>query len=545
MIPTLNESKNLTSLFEKIDLELLSKFKKVSFLVIDDNSKDDPLAAIKRIRDKGFDIDFVSRPHKMGLGSAHRLGFRYFLNSDFTVFLTMDADLSHDPKMISVLISEIINGADIVIGSRWIEGGHCQYGLLRKSVSQVANRAARMIAAPGVNDSTSAFRSYNRKAIKHLIDGSQNLSDSYSFFLETAARFDQNSWSIKELPINFVDRQHGHSKIPRAQIFYSTITLLKLGINRLNSNPKPLQLEIKETCPICGSDEVEPKHNLESMPRSYEAMKSKENLMCIGDYRFRMPVLSCLRCAAKFSPPSTWSSLVESQYESIEDHEYLKYSKIKRKTFKEAFHIIQPYLRPESQLFEVGSYVGTFLGVLQENGYKASGIELSHWGVAICRKFGFAVDQVSIEEFLIRNEKQIKFDVITSWDVLEHVADPISILRGLGECLKPGGKIVISTLDSDSTFAKVMGGRWPWIIPMHLHYFGFNTLKNIFDQAGLEIVKHGNYGHYASVGYMLNKLLPSSFMKLWFPKQTIKLLEKIVLKLALGDVKYFVLQPKT
>jgi len=542
MIPTLNEAENLSLLFSKIVKSELENFQKVSFLIIDDNSHDNPTRAIQLCRELGFEIDLISRPRKLGLGSAHRLGYRYFLREDFTVMVTMDADLSHDPTQIQVLANEVLKGADLVIGSRWTNGGQCEYGLLRREVSRSANFLARTLAVPEISDSTSAFRAYSRDAVRELVSNPKPLSNSYSFFLETASRLSKCSMRIVEKPIVFIDRQHGTSKIPRAQIFQSSISLLQLSFSRFLKRNEVKKIEVTEICPICKGREIEVKFNPENLDKAHEAMGSKSNFLCVGNYGFRMPVLFCLRCSAKFSPPSTWPGILEAHYESIEDSEYEKYQKIKSRTFEGALKVTSKYATKSSKILEIGSYGGTFLDVASSNGYVVSGIEVSSWGKELCQRKGHEIKQISVEKFIEMNQQNETYDLIVSWDVLEHLVDPVKVLLGLSNILNLNGKIIVSTLDSDSFFARTIGSKWPWIIPMHLHYFGHESFEDLLKLAGLELVESGNYPHYASLSYIIKKVFSNYPRVLTLFRSFDYVLEKIVLKISLGDVKYFVVR---
>ena len=542
VIPTLNEAENISLLFSKIVKSELKNFQKISFLIVDDNSHDNPTKAIQLCRELGFDIDLISRPRKLGLGSAHRLGYRYFLRENFTVLVTMDADLSHDPTQIQVLANEVLKGADLVIGSRWTSGGQCEYGWLRRNVSRSANFLSRILAVPGISDSTSAFRAYSRDAVRELVSNPKPLSNSYSFFLETASRLSKSSMEIVEKPIVFIDRQHGSSKIPRAQIFQSSISLFQLSFSRFCKSNEVKKIELTEICPICRGMEIEVKFNPENLEKAHEAMGSKSNFLCVGNYGFRMPVLFCLRCSAKFSPPSTWPGILEAHYESIEDSEYEKYQKIKSRTFEGALKVASKYATKSSKILEIGSYGGTFLDVASSNGYVVRGIEVSSWGKELCLSKGHDVTQISVERFIENNQENETYDLIVSWDVLEHLVDPVKVLQGLSNTLNLDGKIILSTLDSDSSFARTIGNRWPWIIPMHLHYFGHESFEDLLKLAGLELIESGKYPHFASLSYIIKKVFSSYPIVLKLFKSFDYFLEKIVLKISLGDIKYFVVR---
>lgn len=198
-------------------------------LVIDDDSPDgtgrilDDLAMLDR------SLTVVHRAGKSGLASAHLAAMRYALDHDFDVLVTMDADGSHLPAQIPHLL-EALPGNDFVIGTRYRGGSH-QAGGFRRMLSAGANGLARVILPTGLSEYTTSFRAFDRSALQVLVNATFT-SGGYAFFVECIEILHHNGLRMTETPIDFVDRTHGSSKIPKSQIFMSIEALVSMGMRR-------------------------------------------------------------------------------------------------------------------------------------------------------------------------------------------------------------------------------------------------------------------------------------------------------------------------
>jgi dolichol-phosphate mannosyltransferase len=160
----------------------------------------------------------------------------------------MDADFSHDPATIPALI-EASRGADVVIGSRYCEGGGIQnWPLRRRLLSRFANRYVSAITGLRVGDATTGFRCYTRRAVRHLLEG-RIVAEGYAFLVEATYRAQREGLAIVEVPITFTDRREGHSKISRAVIFESVLMPWRLRFARRHNDDTHL---------LSTSDEVTP-----------------------------------------------------------------------------------------------------------------------------------------------------------------------------------------------------------------------------------------------------------------------------------------------
>jgi len=222
--PTYNEKENIKKLIPKI---LSQKIKDVKFkiIVVDDNSLDGTAKAAKKF--KGVQV--ISRPAKLGLGSAYVTGFGEAIKQGADVIFSMDADLSHDVDYMKDFISAINSGADAVIGSRYISGGGTNWPTSRKIISGGANLLARIILGVPANDLTSGYRCYKSKILKKTLNR-EFKSTSYSFLEELIYYCHLEKAKIAEVPIFFKDRTVGESKLRKMEIAKFPFTLLRLRL---------------------------------------------------------------------------------------------------------------------------------------------------------------------------------------------------------------------------------------------------------------------------------------------------------------------------
>ncbi len=230
IIPTYNESENIETLLRAIFSLGIEGLK---VIVVDDNSPDgtgkiaDRLAGI-------FPIIVLHRANKQGIGSAYIKGFKLALNCRAGLVMEMDADLSHDPKDIPRLIQASLNGADVVLGSRRVEGGAIiGWDKWRHFYSKGAMAFSRKVLGLKSLDVTSGFRCYKR-SILEKIDLDKIKSNGYAFQEEMLYLCEKNGADIEEIPIVFKDRQKGRSKLSGKEIREFFLVMMKLRFAKKN-----------------------------------------------------------------------------------------------------------------------------------------------------------------------------------------------------------------------------------------------------------------------------------------------------------------------
>jgi dolichol-phosphate mannosyltransferase len=232
IVPTYNERENIAQLITR----LRALPGDIHVLVVDDHSPDGTggIAAALAAADDGIHV--LHRAGKLGLGTAYKSGFDYGLLHGYDFLCTMDADFSHDPESLPQLLDKADLGYDLVVGSRYVTGGRIVGSTrARKLVSHSANWLARTMLGIAVHDCTAGFRCYRRQVFE-TIDLTTIFSSGYSFLVEMAFYCQQAGFRIGEVPITFVNRTRGASKISKAEIFKAMHTLLRLHARGRGSN---------------------------------------------------------------------------------------------------------------------------------------------------------------------------------------------------------------------------------------------------------------------------------------------------------------------
>ena len=226
--PTYNERKNILELVSTL-FELNPDF---HILVVDDSSPDGTAEIVEELQADCANLHLLSRNEKTGLGSAYIAGFNYALERDYEAVVQMDADMSHDPKDVPLLI-EAIENADLAIGSRYISGINVvNWPLQRLIISYGANIYTRLVTRLPVRDATGGFKCWRREALEAInLDGVR--SQGYSFQIEMTYRAWLKGFRITEIPIIFVDRTVGESKMTRSIMLEAAVMIPRLRIWKL------------------------------------------------------------------------------------------------------------------------------------------------------------------------------------------------------------------------------------------------------------------------------------------------------------------------
>ncbi len=225
VLPTYNEAESLPSLLQEI-FEVLPQ---VEVLVVDDASPDGTGIWVEQRILEEPRLHVLPRAQKLGLGSAYRDAWQWAMQREFSSLLTMDADGSHPPGALPALLAPLLAGeADLVIGSRYVPGGSIRnWPLGRRFLSRLANASARFLLRLPVRDATAGYRAWTLPALRRL-DPDRIHADGYSFLQESLWRALRLGIRVREIPITFVERRGGRSKISRLEILRGGVTLLRL-----------------------------------------------------------------------------------------------------------------------------------------------------------------------------------------------------------------------------------------------------------------------------------------------------------------------------
>ena len=228
IIPTYNEMENI----ERIIRQVLIVDSSIDILIIDDNSPDGTANHIKKLQKELKNLQLIERPGKMGLGTAYVAGFKYALQNNYAYVFEMDADFSHDPAEIPNFISAIKH-ADLVIGSRYIKGVNVvNWPLSRLLLSYFANRYTSFVTGLPLRDSTSGFKCFRKDVLASLnLDNIH--SGGYSFQIEMNFKAWKKGFRLKEIPIIFIDRAVGKSKMSKQIIREAVFMVWKLKLRSI------------------------------------------------------------------------------------------------------------------------------------------------------------------------------------------------------------------------------------------------------------------------------------------------------------------------
>ncbi len=227
IIPTYNEADNIAPLIENLfELDV-----PLHVLVVDDNSPDGTGAIVEKLAQEDERIQVIHRPKKMGLGTAYTAGFELALQQGYDRIITMDADFSHNPRYIPILL-DLTNESDLSIGSRYVPGGGVRlWGIHRRAMSRGANLLARVTLGLKAHDCTAGFRCYRAEVLRSVYPQTIR-ADGYSYLVEMLWRVQGSGFSVAETPIIFTDRRQGSSKISQDEIFKAAVTVSRLAFTR-------------------------------------------------------------------------------------------------------------------------------------------------------------------------------------------------------------------------------------------------------------------------------------------------------------------------
>ncbi len=235
VMPTYNERENITAIVE----EIARYAPQIDILIIDDNSPDGTGKVADALRERFPNVATMHRSGKLGLGTAYIAGFRYALEQGYDLIFEMDADFSHDPRYLPEFLAAAAQ-ADLVIGSRYIRGGGTpNWSLLRRFISGGGNIFARFMLRLPIKDATSGYRCY-RRAVLTTLDLSAIQSQGYAFQVEMVYQTLRHGFRVREVPIIFIDRRVGKSKMSRKIFIEAFFYVLRARFGRSNQPAIPV-----------------------------------------------------------------------------------------------------------------------------------------------------------------------------------------------------------------------------------------------------------------------------------------------------------------
>ncbi|WP_306507217.1 polyprenol monophosphomannose synthase [Corynebacterium sp.] len=226
IIPTYNEIENLPLITGRVR----EATPEVHILIVDDNSPDGTGEAADQLAAADDHLHVLHREGKGGLLGAYIAGFEWGLEQDYQVLCEMDADGSHAPEQLHLLLQEIDKGADLVIGSRYVPGGETvNWPANRELLSRLGNKYISVALGAGINDMTAGYRAFRRELLEHLDFGELSKA-GYIFQVDVAFRAIKDGFDVREVPITFTERELGESKLDGSFVKDSLLEVTKWGI---------------------------------------------------------------------------------------------------------------------------------------------------------------------------------------------------------------------------------------------------------------------------------------------------------------------------
>lgn len=250
-----------------------------------------------------------------------------------------------------------------------------------------------------------------------------------------------------------------------------------------------------DRCPLCGSARRRLLH-----PSNLGARGRRERrLDCTNPGLGLHPdIFCCLDCDMVFNEPAP-SHLRE--YEESADADYLAQRESRRQTYARELDRLEPHVRGR-ELLDVGCHSGFFLEQARERGYRVGGVEPSRWAAEHAAALGLEVFVGPIERF----QPAAPFDVVTLWDVIEHLTRPVDVLRGVHAMLRPGGVLAFTTHNLDSLAARVLGSRYPFFMEMHTLHLRSRTRDRLLADTGFERIAVHPHRRAVRVDYLVSRL---------------------------------------
>ncbi len=277
------------------------------------------------------------------------------------------------------------------------------------------------------------------------------------------------------------------------------------------------------TCNLCGADDYAPLYPStlpddplpetdggDPGPDPRPVDRHPESYACTSlGYGVHPSIVRCRRCGLVYANPRRPARLVEASYAEVVDELYLAEREGRILTFQRHLNPIEALVGPGSgrRLLDVGCHIGVFVEIAAARGWDAWGVEPSRWAAEQARARGLQVVTGTLRDMTFDGEP---FDVVTLWDVIEHLTDPAAELRQMRRALRPGGLLAIHTIDIESWLARLLRSRWPWLMEMHLYYFSRATLSALLARLGFQVVARYRQGRYLRLGYLASRLAPYS-----------------------------------
>ncbi len=213
-------------------------------------------------------------------------------------------------------------------------------------------------------------------------------------------------------------------------------------------------------------------------------------------------IVQCSQCGLLFENPREVEIVSDKKYEDVEDPTYDLETPGRIRTFSKLMDGLSQYAKTPGKTLDIGCYTGVFLDVAKSRGWETYGVEPSRWASSKAQSKGHKVVNAPLQKAGLQ---PASFDMVTIWDVIEHLQDPQGQLKLAYQVLKPGGVFGLSTMDVGCMFAKLTGRHWPWYMRMHFYYFSAASMARMLRAAGFEVIRIERHKRIVSLRYLLRK----------------------------------------
>jgi 2-polyprenyl-3-methyl-5-hydroxy-6-metoxy-1,4-benzoquinol methylase len=287
-------------------------------------------------------------------------------------------------------------------------------------------------------------------------------------------------------------------------------------------------------CPLCAGKNYAVLYPSTLTKDDFSQSVITENVKnSLDDYTKHAQIVRCTNCSLVYTNPMENMTQIMKGYADVVDDDYLKTEKFRKLLLKEHLDIVEQF-KKSGKILDVGCFAGYFLELANERGWKSFGIEPSVWASKEAKKRGVTIIGKTIEGTKLPPET---YDVITLWDVIEHLPNPHEVMTILGKSIKKGGYIAMGTPNIASLFAKVLGAKCPFLIRMHLILYSPRTLERLCKEHGFRVVYIGSYARVFPISYILDRIQiknkPLQKIKRGFAQ--LPVIGDIPIKLRLGD----------
>lgn len=261
-------------------------------------------------------------------------------------------------------------------------------------------------------------------------------------------------------------------------------------------------------CPLCNHDNT---RLIYPATLKHKQIKQKDSYICTSpDLSNHGDIVQCKNCKMVYNNPQPDADQLINLYKEVVDPSYILQSKGRKLTFKHTITQLQEYIKPPGNLLDVGCYTGIFMESAIASGWRVYGVELSSWAASIAQKLGKGtVFKSTLDQIPLHSSSM---DVVTMWDVIEHLSKPKQILENIASLLRPGGILALSTYMIDSFAVKVLGRKYPFFMDMHVVHFSRDTLSRMLSMLGFEILSIRKHKRTIMLDYLLDRtwnLLPA------------------------------------